>query len=249
LSLDPATGIISGTPTVATSTAGVTFIATAQDSGVPPQKASQSLTIRVGGLLTVSTLTLPPVTPGLPYSATLSVTGGFGPYTWSISAGALPTGLTLSPGGVISGTVPASSSSSSSNPTSNSFSFTVKVVDFSSPQQSATQALTLTIAANKYKLSFYAQPTGGAASGQVIPSVKVLAVDPNGYPVRGIVVTITLSINPTGAVLGGTNTATTGNNGIAIFANQTISKPGTGYQMEATAPSASPAFSNLFNVK
>jgi hypothetical protein len=48
---------------------------------------------------------LPVATNGIPYSATFTVTGGQSPYTWSLAAGSLlPTGLTLSSGGVLSGT-------------------------------------------------------------------------------------------------------------------------------------------------
>jgi hypothetical protein len=39
-----------------------------------------------------------------PYSHQLSVYGGTGPYTWSIWAGSLPAGLSLSSSGLISGT-------------------------------------------------------------------------------------------------------------------------------------------------
>lgn len=39
-----------------------------------------------------------------PYSQVANATGGWGPYTFSIAAGALPGGLTISAGGVISGT-------------------------------------------------------------------------------------------------------------------------------------------------
>jgi hypothetical protein len=43
--------------------------------------------------------------PTFPYSNTLTVTGGTGPYTWSITSGSLPSGLSLNPStGVISGT-------------------------------------------------------------------------------------------------------------------------------------------------
>jgi hypothetical protein len=38
------------------------------------------------------------------YSVTFTVTGGVAPYTWSVTAGALPPGLSLSPTGVLSGT-------------------------------------------------------------------------------------------------------------------------------------------------
>lgn len=44
-----------------------------------------------------------PVT-GAPYAAQLSAEGGLPPYRWSLSGGALPSGLTLSPSGIITGT-------------------------------------------------------------------------------------------------------------------------------------------------
>jgi hypothetical protein len=47
---------------------------------------------------------LPSGAVGAAYSQTLAATGGTTPYTWSLSAGILPAGLSLSGGGVISGT-------------------------------------------------------------------------------------------------------------------------------------------------
>lgn len=46
-----------------------------------------------------------PITPvGAPFSFAMSATGGFPPYSWSLLSGPLPTGLSLSSSGVISGT-------------------------------------------------------------------------------------------------------------------------------------------------
>jgi hypothetical protein len=55
--------------------------------------------------LMVTTTSLPQGTAGQPYPATqLTATGGEPPYTWAITSGSLPPGLTLSDTGVISGT-------------------------------------------------------------------------------------------------------------------------------------------------
>jgi putative cell wall-binding protein len=54
--------------------------------------------------LTVTTTSLPPAVVGAIYSQTLSASGGTSPYTWTLSAGALPGGLALSADGIISGT-------------------------------------------------------------------------------------------------------------------------------------------------
>lgn len=79
---------------------------------------------------------LPSATVGLVYNQTLTATGGFTPYTWSLASGTLPAGLSLSPTGVISG-LPT---------TASTLTFTVKVLGSDGP--SSTQALTLTTAAD-----------------------------------------------------------------------------------------------------
>ncbi|SDQ35237.1 putative Ig domain-containing protein [Pseudoxanthomonas sp. CF125] len=54
--------------------------------------------------IVVSPASLPTLTAGNPFNQTLASTGGTGPYTYSVDAGALPVGLSLSPAGIISGT-------------------------------------------------------------------------------------------------------------------------------------------------
>lgn len=55
-------------------------------------------------LTIVDDATLTPVSDGLAMSHTFGGYGGTPPYSWSLVSGSLPTGLTLSPGGVLSGT-------------------------------------------------------------------------------------------------------------------------------------------------
>ena len=65
-------------------------------------------------------------------------TGGTPPYTWTLQAGStLPTGLSLSTAGAISGTP--------TTPVTGAM-FTIGVTDASNPQQSASQTFTLTVA-------------------------------------------------------------------------------------------------------
>ncbi len=64
-------------------------------------------TIRTFSILVLqitSTSPLPGFTIGTPYSQQLLASGGTGNYVWSIETGTLPTGLTLSSAGLISGT-------------------------------------------------------------------------------------------------------------------------------------------------
>lgn len=66
----------------------------------------------IEALLTISTTS--PLTPGdedVVYTATLAVSGGTSPYTWTVASGTLPAGLTLSSGGVLSGTPTTAGSS------------------------------------------------------------------------------------------------------------------------------------------
>ncbi len=63
-----------------------------------------ALSIEVYAGLSITTTSLADGVMGAAYSQTLTATGGDGTYTWSISAGSLPAGLSLSAAGVISGT-------------------------------------------------------------------------------------------------------------------------------------------------
>jgi hypothetical protein len=99
----------------------------------------QQIAVEAGGqatTLSISTTSLPGGTTAVPYSASLAASGGTSPYTWSISSGLLPTGLTLNGlTGVISGSPIASGT----------YSFTVQAVDSSNPQQIATKALNISV--------------------------------------------------------------------------------------------------------
>ena len=104
LSLSPSTGVISGTPTSALTTL-VTF--QVADSSTPPQTAAVTLTVSIAapGPVSISTTSLASGTVGAPYAQTLSAVGGQAPYSWSLTSGVLPAGLTLSTStGTIGGT-------------------------------------------------------------------------------------------------------------------------------------------------
>ncbi|HUR18576.1 MAG TPA: putative Ig domain-containing protein [Acidimicrobiales bacterium] len=98
LSLDPATGILSGTPTTGGTS---TFTVTAGNGVAPDATSADTVTITAPPVLTAHS---PPAgTVGTAYLYTYAATGTPAP-TFSVTAGSLPAGLTLSSTtGVLSG--------------------------------------------------------------------------------------------------------------------------------------------------
>jgi hypothetical protein len=131
LSLNSATGSLSGTPTAAG-----TFNFTLQVVDAAGRSATASFTIVVTAGLTITTATLPNATVGTAYSQTLALAGGTGTFTWSVSTGALPGGITLnSATGSLTGTPTAAGT----------FNFTLQVVDAAG--RSATASFTIAVTA------------------------------------------------------------------------------------------------------
>ncbi len=137
LGISPSTGAITGTPTGPGGTSS--FTVKVVDSGTPQQTATKALSITITvpvATLKVTTTSLPQGLIGAVYGQTLAASGGTAPYTWSISSGSLPPGLTLTPPtGVLTGEFTAGGKTS----------FTVKVTDSSTPVQTATEALSITV--------------------------------------------------------------------------------------------------------
>lgn len=131
LSLNTATGEISGAPTAS----GISnFTVRVTDSEASPASATQTFNVTITSPLIITTNLLPNGSVNAPYSVTLQASGGTQPYSWSITAGSLPAGLSLDAStGVISGTPT----------TSEKPSFTVQVADTSA--NSATQSFSITI--------------------------------------------------------------------------------------------------------
>jgi hypothetical protein len=113
-------GLLSGT---ATNNATNKFAVQATDS--LGATGSRNYTLISG--LVFKTLTLRNAGLELPYSAQIVVAGGSGPYTFAITSGAPPIGVSLSSDGVLSGTPDSGVGT---------YKFTVQASDASSPAQS-----------------------------------------------------------------------------------------------------------------
>jgi hypothetical protein len=117
-------------------TSNTPVIITATSANNSSAHASATLTVTPAAGLVIATSSLAGADSGMPYTIALSATGGMTPYQWSLTTGALPSGIQLqATTGVITGMTALTGS----------YSFTAKVTDSSG--NSATQALTLVVSA------------------------------------------------------------------------------------------------------
>jgi hypothetical protein len=140
VSVDAIGGAIHGLPT-----AHGTYTAMIQvrDSYDSSRVASASLSVVVAPTtIAITTTSLASANVGSPFVATFGTTGGTGTVAWSLESGALPTGVTLSPNGTLSGS-PASLGG---------FTFVVKATDAGWPGNATTRTLTLSVIASEVVL-------------------------------------------------------------------------------------------------
>jgi hypothetical protein len=190
LKLHPATGVISGTtPALGTSA----FTVEVTDAEAPPVSATAGDTIIVASPLVVPAPSLPPLAAEQPYAATLSATGGVAPYTWSISAGSLPPGLSLDAAtGVISG-APAAGGP---------FSFTVMATDSSVPPATATAPVSVVVQVLPLAILTSTLPQGFAGQPYAATLTAGDGVAPYTWSITGGSLPDGLSLSPQGVISG-----------------------------------------------
>jgi hypothetical protein len=123
----------------------------AQDSWAPDRVDAKPVTITVAPTaLAVSTTSLANGVYQLAYVAALSATGGTGATTWALVGGALPQGLSLDAGGMLSG-VPTSVGT---------FTVAVQAMDANWPGNVASATLTLTVSPPAFAVAIAPTSTG-----------------------------------------------------------------------------------------
>lgn len=230
-------GVLTGTPTGYGS-----FSFTVQvTSGPLTATADYSLDIQPPPVVIATTSPLPNATAGVPYSKTFQATGGIGSYSWSVTGGALPAGLTLSAAGVLSGTPTTAGTSN----------FTVEAV---SGAQSASGSFSLDVQyPTAVSLAFQPGPSASqcyALSAIMVPTIAVKVTAPGGQPLAGVQVDIVAVINNGSKVTTSQPFAISNAAGLAVFDVLSINKNG-GYRLIASTTAPWPAAtvqSGRFNI-
>ena len=202
LSLNPATGEIRGTPTAAASATALTFSVT--DSGSPAQVQSVNLTLTIAasstGSLSVTTASLPNGQVNTAYIATLTAIGGTTPYSWSLTAGTLPAGITLNTStGVLSGTPTTAVSATS---------LTFTATDTSSPVQTKSVTLSLTISPVTLAISTTSLTNGVVGTAYSATLAATGGTTPYTWTLSSGSLPAGLALNSSTGVLSGTPAAT-----------------------------------------
>ena len=195
-------GTISGTPTTAQ-----TAVFTVQAADSSGHFATQTLTLNIfpasgGSAPAITTTSLPQAVVGTAYNQTLTATGGTPPYTWTVSAGSLPAGLTLNSAGAITG-MPT---------TVQTANFTVQVAD--SAGHFATQLLSINVAAAggaglSVSTTSLPQAVVGTAYNQTLTATG--GTPPYTWTVSAGSLPAGLTMNSAGAIAGTPTTVQTAN--------------------------------------
>ncbi len=162
-------GTLSGT-----SSATGTSSFTAKVTDAAGASATRALQLAVNATaVVINTSSLPSATAGSAYSSTLSASGGVPPYSWSVLSGSLPAGLSLSSGGVISGTPSGSTTAS----------FSVQAAD--SLGSADTQSLTLTVASAGSSPAPSSSPSSSTSGGWTPNCGNYVDMGPDGVATGG----------------------------------------------------------------
>jgi hypothetical protein len=207
LALNSSTGAISGTPTAAVTNTALTFKVTDSSNPVQTKTANLTLTIVAPGLQ-ITTSSLPNGQVGTAYSTTLSATGGTPPYTWSITSGTLPAGLTLnSSTGAITGTPTATIANTA---------LTIKVSDSGNPVQTKTANLTLTIFAADLQITTTSLPAGQVGSAYTTTLSATGGTTPYTWSLTSGTFPAGLTLNSSTGAITGTPTVAVNNSSLTF---------------------------------
>jgi hypothetical protein len=192
LTIGRTTGILAGTPTAA-GTFPITVVLT--DSANSTALQTYSLSVVTG--LSILTASFPNGTVGTAYpQQVLSAGGGQPPYRWTVTAGGLPTGLTLNGVyGNITGTPTAAGA----------YPFTLTVTDYQLNTASAN--FTITVVGGAITIAPTTLPAGAVGTSYTQTLTATGGVAPYTWAVSAGTLPVGLALNASSGVLSGTPTA------------------------------------------
>ena len=189
LTLSP-TGTLSGTPT-----GGGTYKFQVQvsDSASSPQVTTRSFSVVVvTPPLGIGSVTLPGATVGSDFSVQLLAHGGVPPYTWGVGSGPLPSGVTLSNSGLLSGT-----------PTiAGTYKVTIKVTDSSATPLTAHASYKLVVSAVPLSVTTLTVPGGTVGSPYAMTLSATGGTTPYYWTIAGGLLPDGIQLSAGGALSG-----------------------------------------------
>jgi hypothetical protein len=216
-----AAGLISGTPTASCAgSASLAFKVTDSGKATALTAVSGSLNLVIAAapaIVLPAPATLTEGTYNVAYTGTVAATGGAGTLTYTITAGALPTGLSLSSAGAITGTPTAAGT----------FGFTIKAAD--AYGDSATQAYSVAVSYPPVKVIVATLPTGYVGSIYTQTTLAATGGSGTGYTwaLSNGSLPVGLSLS-TGGVITGKPTGTLGTTNFSVTATDSAQNTGSG---------------------
>ncbi len=191
-------GKLSGTPTAGGTSSFTVRLTATTDAGQETVSSVCSLNVIAPLLSIVTSCPLPQATVGTAYSQVMTAAGGRPPFTWSVDAGSVPSGLTLTSDGLLAGTPTAPGT------------FAFQLMTASNPAdgaQPATRGCSLTVRALPVDLT----ANGALPPGTVgVPYSRDLTVQGGTPPYRWMAVGALppgFSVSPEGRVSGTVSTS------------------------------------------
>ncbi|WP_288193909.1 autotransporter domain-containing protein [uncultured Phyllobacterium sp.] len=236
MTLNAATGALTGTPTVSGT---FPFSVRATDSSTGPGAPfsvtnSYILVVRPAGIISLAPSTFPSGKGGVNYLQTMTASGGTAPYSFAITSGSLPNGMTLSSAGVLSGAPDAAGTYNFTVTATDSQSFTLQaymlVINQAAPvavndaaATLANQAVTIPVTVNDggiiTSIAVTSAPSHGAVAVNGLnavytPAANFFGTDTFTYSATGpggtsAPATVTITVSPLAVPVAAAHSAAT----------------------------------------